>query len=104
MESLLIFFNMFRLRMTPKLDIYSFGMVVMFLFLEKTWWNGLRSPRSLDIAAREQQVNTQLAQLERILVLGAIAKQVCAMLDPDPKDRPDAAQCSFELRPPYYGA
>ena len=76
----------------------------MFLFLEKTWWNGLRSPRSLDIAAREQQVNTQLAQLERILVLGAIAKQVCAMLDPDPKDRPDAAQCSFELRPPHCGA
>ena len=90
------------LKMLPSLDIYSFGMVVIFLFSEKNWWPG-SPPRSPDITAREQQVNTMIGEMEGMVALQGIAQQVSAMLHPDAKRRPkEVTDCSFKLNPTYH--
>merc|ERR1719362_1063909 len=81
--------------MMPSLDIYSFGMVVLFLFLERNLWHSLPS---LDIAERKRQLNALVTQMEGIAILQGIGEQVRAMLDPDPTRRPtEATDCLFEL-------
>ena len=83
--------------MLPSLDIYSFGMVVLFLFVEKNWWDNAL-PRSPDIAVRDQQVNSLVEDMEGVAVLAGIARQVRAMLDPNPSCRPqEVTECSFNL-------
>ena len=85
----------------PSLDIYCFGMVVLFLFSEKNWWRDT-PPRSPDMVEREQQVNTLIAEMEGTVILQRIAQQLRAMLDRDPKRRPqNADDCLFELLPEY---
>ena len=90
------------LKMMPSLDIYSFGMVLLFLFSGQNWWTG-SAPRSPNIADRETQVQTMLTNMEGRLVLEKIAQQIRKMLDPNPKCRPrQASDCSFELRQSYH--
>ena len=99
---------MFRLKMSPSLDIYSFGMVVLFLFSEKYWWNsGPKPPRSPDknqIALRSTQIDLLIAEMAGIEVLQNIAQQIQKMLHDDPKQRPDASSCrgSFTLCKGYH--
>ena len=84
--------------MSTSLDIYSFGMVVLFLFSERNHWKSSPTSSPTDIAAREQQVNTLVANMESRVGLQEIAQQVRAMLNSDPTCRPtEATDCSFEL-------
>ena len=85
----------------PSLDIYSFGMVVLFLFSEQTWWRN--SNRSLNIKLRQSQVKVIITEIEGLQVLQKIAKQLRQMLHPNPKRRPDAKGCVFELSESYHG-
>ena len=87
----------------PSLDIYSFGMVLLFLFSGKDWYSG-STPAAANIEEeREKQVQTMLANMEGLVVLEKIAQQIRKMLNPDPKSRPQkATDCSFELCQPYH--
>ena len=86
-----------RLRMLPSLDIYSFGMVVLYLFTERNWWDNAL-PRSPDITERNQQVSSLVADVEGVAVLEGIGQQLRAMLDPNPRCRPqEVTECFFDL-------
>ena len=86
--------------MMPSLDIYSFGMVVLFLFAEKTWWDP-NATHSLCIKHRETQMNNMITELCTRDVLQKIAQQLYVMLDRDPERRPSAKECVFELGVTY---
>ena len=99
-------FSEIRLKMMPSLDIYSFGMVVLFLFAEKNWWDipNRSSPNtthSLRIKHRETQMNNMITELRGRDILQKIAQQLYMMLDRDPERRPSAKECVFELGTTY---
>ena len=84
-----------RSKMSPSLDIYSFGLVVLFLFAEKVWWD--RSERrSANLKARGRLISAMLTELEGMAGLYGIAREVRRMLDRDPRRRPSAAECVFD--------
>ena len=87
--------------MLPSLDVYSMGLVVLFLFSEKDWWDksDLRTSR---LSVREHRISLLLSDLARESRLRGIVEQVKQMLDPNPGGRPSAMDCSFELEPEFH--
>ena len=93
--------------MAPSLDIFSFGMVALFLFSERSWWGNAdqsssKPSQSLTIESRERCVRVLIAEIEGLSVLQKIARQICEMVDADAKRRPEAKDCSFELCAEYH--
>ena len=96
------FCNACRLMMVTSLDIYSFGMVALFLFSERNYWSSVSAPKSPDIPAREQRVEALIQNIERKAGLQEIAQQMREMLDSDPTLRPtEATDCFFEVHPTH---
>ena len=106
------FFNLicvcrrFRLKMTPSLDIYCFGMVALFIFTEKNWWANLarplpKVPTADDISSRQKQVKAMIVSMERSdSFFQTIGQQIREMLNHNPKNRPHARDCVFEFCDP----
>ena len=57
-----------------------------------------------NISEREDRVKVMIRDLEGLQALKQIAQQLCRMLDCNPKKRPAAPDCVFELRETYHGA
>ena len=94
--------------MMPSLDVYSFGMVVLFLFSEKNWWehsnrSSTKTRQTISIGQREERVKVIVTELEARDALHQIAQQLRIMLHRDPTQRPSAKECVFELGETYYG-
>ena len=107
-----LFFNLifvcrrFRLKMTPSLDIYCFGMVALFIFTEKNWWANLarplpKVPTADDISSRQKQAKAMIVSMERSdCFFQTIGQQIRGMLNHNPKNRPHARDCVFEFCDP----
>ena len=93
----------------PSLDVYSFGLVVLFLFSERNWWGNAnqssrKPPQLPSIGEREHRVKVMLRELEGLQPLQKIAQQIRRMLGCEPKKRPAALDCVFELCEAYHDA